>query len=153
MKMRFVWVGKTRDHRIKDLEGDYLSRVQHYFDCDVALARPSQSGSDAERLTREGEEIRAKLRPSTYTIALDPAGTELDSSDFARMLGTLVDRSAREITFIVGGPLGIDRALLQSVDRRLSLSRMTFPHELCRVLLLEQVYRACSMRSGAPYHK
>ncbi|MBI2836739.1 MAG: 23S rRNA (pseudouridine(1915)-N(3))-methyltransferase RlmH [Acidobacteria bacterium] len=153
MKIKFVWVGKTRDERVRLLEADYLQRVGHYHRCEVAVARAAHDGSDGRRLEDEGREIASKVARGSYTIALHQSGAEMDSIEFARVLGMLEGGSRKEIVFIIGGHLGIDRRVLDKADRRLSLSRMTFPHELCRVLLLEQVYRACSIQSGTPYHK
>ncbi len=153
MKMRFLWVGKTKDRRIAELEAEYLRRISHYHACDVAVARPAKGGSDAECLAREGEEIRKRVGPGAYSVALDPAGDMMDTALFARWIGSLGDGRAREIAFIVGGHLGIDQTVLASVHRRLSLSKLTFTHEFCRVLLLEQIYRACTILNGIPYHK
>lgn len=153
MKITFLWVGKTRDARIRELEQEYMKRVSHYYTCDVTVSKPAEVGADSERIRREGSEIRAKLSKGAYTVALDPAGRELDSPGFSRFLSGMSDSARREVTFVIGGHLGLDPELLEGVDMRLALSRMTFPHELCRVMLLEQVYRACSIRSGTPYHK
>jgi len=153
MKLRFVWVGKTRDVRLRALEDEYLSRIQHHYPSEVAIAKAAHDGSDAERLAREGAEIRSKIRPGSYTIALDPAGIQIDSVEFARMMSQLASGSTRDVTFVVGGHLGMERGFLTSVNRRLALSKMTLPHELCRVLLLEQTYRACTLKNGTPYHR
>lgn len=151
--MRFVWVGKTRDSRLRALEEDYLSRIGKVFPCDRIHARPSSDGSDARQRQREGEDIRARLSTGGYNIVWDEGGTLLDSRDFSALISSLADGSTREVNFVVGGHLGLDSTVLETADRRLSLSRMTFPHELCRVLVLEQVYRACSIRNRTPYHK
>ncbi len=151
--MKFIWVGKTRDSRVRELESDYLARVLHYYFCEVSIAKPSHDGSNSDRLTREAIEIRTRLKPGCYTIALDSHGTRMDSIAFSRFLGSLADTAVKDVTFIIGGHLGIEAPLLKSINRILSLSQMTFPHELCRVLLLEQVYRACSLINGTPYHK
>lgn len=153
MRIKFVWVGRTRGGSLCELESDYLRRLRHFHPCEVAVAKPCSDGPDSERLVREGREIDSKMKDATYTIALDRAGAQMDSCEFSRFMRRLLDASQREVAFIIGGQLGIDQRVLHSVDHRLSLSKMTFPHELCRVILLEQVYRACSIQSGAPYHK
>ncbi|MEW6368969.1 MAG: 23S rRNA (pseudouridine(1915)-N(3))-methyltransferase RlmH [Acidobacteriota bacterium] len=153
MRMRFVWVGKTKDRRIAELESEYLRRISHYYACDVAVARPARGGSAAECLAKEGDEINKRVGPGAYTVLLDSGGDMMDTAGFARWIGSLGDGRTREVVFVVGGHLGIDPRLLASARRSLSLSKMTFTHELCRVLLLEQIYRACTILNGIPYHK
>jgi len=100
---------------------------------------------------REGERLRAAIPPKSYVVALDPRGKELDTGEFAAWL-TNREEDARPLAFLIGGHLGLDPATLNQAHERLALSRLTLTHELSRLILLEQLYRALTIKSGHPYH-
>jgi 23S rRNA (pseudouridine1915-N3)-methyltransferase len=100
---------------------------------------------------REGARLRAQLPPRAYTVALDPQGKEFTSEEFAAWLSRR-EEEARPLTFLLGGHLGLDEAVLTAAHQRLALSRLTLTHELTRLVLLEQLYRALTIKAGHPYH-
>ena len=107
----------------------------------------------AELLKREGEKILAKLFTADYNVVWDTAGKQFTSKEFADFFNRLAVQRVKQTTFIIGGPLGIATEIQKKADVRLSLSKMTFPHELAAVMLLEQIYRAHTILRGEHYHK
>lgn len=106
-----------------------------------------------EVLEREGKRIEAKLTEKEYVIVLDREGRTYPSEGFSRLLDQISQQSIRQITFIIGGPLGISEHVKARSNERLSLSKMTFTHEMAALFLLEQIFRACTILRGPQYHK
>lgn len=155
MKLRVIWPGKTHNRALGELEKDYLDKIYHMASCELVVSREAKgiSEKNAQRIkTIEAEEIEKHLS-NDYRICLDDAGKEMGSSEFARFLENIGMSSARAVTFIVGGYLGLEDRLLERADLRLSLSKMTFSHELTRVLLCEQIYRSLTIIKGKSYAK
>jgi 23S rRNA (pseudouridine1915-N3)-methyltransferase len=121
----------------------------------VALKEVEERGrhAPAELMRREGEKLRQALPDTDRLVALDVTGKQMDSEAFAGLLGGWRDDGIRELAFVIGGANGLDAALLDRADMRLSLGRMTWPHMLARVMLAEQLFRAASILAGHPYHK
>ncbi|MEG2700014.1 MAG: 23S rRNA (pseudouridine(1915)-N(3))-methyltransferase RlmH, partial [Hungatella sp.] len=116
---------------------------------------PDQASAAVETQikNREGERILAQIKEGTYVIALAIQGQMLDSVELAKKIHLLGVSGTGQITFVIGGSLGLSEAVLHRADYLLSFSRMTFPHQLMRVILLEQIYRAYRINCGEPYHK
>ncbi|MEJ2108810.1 MAG: 23S rRNA (pseudouridine(1915)-N(3))-methyltransferase RlmH [Acidobacteriota bacterium] len=156
MRLRFLWVGKTKSAPIKSMVEDYLGRMQHFMPCEVLEARdPSRKRSlkaDA-RIESEAGELEKHLLPSGRLVALDETGRQFSSSAFSEWFESEMNRGSRSVTFVVGGPDGLDRTISGKADLVLSMGKMTWTHEMCRALLLEQVYRAICILRGIPYHK
>ena len=152
MKFRIIWTGKTRDARLRALIDDYAERLSHFVRCEVTelkeLARTDKTGID-----KETRRISDALRPGSLTILLDPEGAEWTSQDLAAQLKNWEGNGVKEIAFVVGGPNGLAPELVARADKRWSLSRLTLTHEMARVLLLEQLYRAFTIVHGLPYQK
>ena len=152
MKFRIIWTGKTRDARLRALVEDYAERLSHFVRCEVTelreLGRTDKAGID-----KETKRISDALRPGSLTILLDPAGAEWTSQDLAAQLKNWEDNGVKEIAFVVGGPNGLAPELVARADKRWSLSRLTLTHEMARVLLVEQLYRAFTIIHGLPYQK
>ena len=152
MKFRIIWTGKTRDARLRALVEDYAERLSHFVRCEVTeireLGRTDRAGID-----KETKRISDALRPGSLTILLDPAGAEWTSQDLAAQLKNWEDNGVKEIAFVVGGPNGLAPELVARADKRWSLSRLTLTHEMARVLLVEQLYRAFTIVHGLPYQK
>lgn len=148
-----IWVGKENQ---KDPEAQlcerYLQRIKRYTAMDVKILKPYQSRDEAEVRRREGERLLEKLEPADYLVLCDEAGKELTSPGLAQLLDTPEPSTARRVVFLIGGAMGVSDATRQRADFVLSLSRMTLPHALARVMLLEQIYRALSIQAGHPYH-
>jgi len=156
MRIKIVWVGKTRNPQIAALATDYLERVRHMIPCEIREARDPARGRDLK-----GDDLRAaeagqllKLTEGLNRIVvLDERGKQFSSPEFAHWLEGEQDRGTRDLAFVIGGPEGVDSAVSARAALSLSLGRMTWTHEFCRVLLLEQIYRAFSILKNIPYHK
>ena len=113
----------------------------------------ARSLKGSELVTAEGNEFLRLLPPRGRVVILDESGIQFSSADFARWLEGEINRGTKEIAFVIGGPEGVDSALFKRANLRLSLSKMTWTHEMCRGLILEQIYRAYCILRGIPYHK
>jgi len=156
MHIKFLWVGKTKDSAIRSLISDYQGRIQRLIPCEVIEARDvsrRRSIRAAERMAAEAEELARHLPDSGRLIALEETGTQFTSPGFARRLQSEQNTGARVITFVIGGPDGLDPVISKRAHLVLSLGKMTWTHEMCRVLLLEQTYRALCIMRNIPYHK
>jgi 23S rRNA (pseudouridine1915-N3)-methyltransferase len=156
MLIKFLWVGKTKNAAIKSLLSDYLERIRHWVPCEVIETRDlskRRSLRDAKLVAGEGEELARYIPEYGRLVALDETGTQFTSGDFARWLESEQNGGARAITFVIGGPEGLSRMISSRAHITLSMGRMTWTHDMCRVLLLEQVYRALCILRKIPYHK
>ncbi len=156
MSIRFLWIGETKNGSYRELEEVYFRRISKLVSCEkvfVPELKKSDPRSIAVQQDRESRLIERKLDKGTFLVALDEKGKELTSVQLAGTLRTLMDRGVSNITFLVGGFMGIPSTILQKSDLRMSLSRLTFPHELARVVLLEQFYRSLSIIKNLPYHR
>lgn len=134
----------------------YEERIRRYADLDLVVVseeRVLYKGRKDYILNQEGRRIREKVRPDVFGVALDEGGKPLSSEGFARSLEKWSDSGSREIAFLLGGPYGLEEALKEEADFRLSLSPMTLAHGMARLLLLEQIYRGFTLLRGEPYHK
>lgn len=154
MKIRLLSVGRPCDRECEALHDRYAERIRRfgveYETGWVGEIRGGRKYSDAHVREREGEALLRALAPRGCVVALDPRGTMLDSETLA---GRLEGWTTPGATFLVGGPLGLSPAVRERADLVWSLSALTFPHELVRVLAAEQLYRAMTILRGAPYHK
>lgn len=143
MKIRLLMLGKTRREECRALVDDYASRIRRYVDLEISELRDASSG--ALRKT--------KLDPAATIVLLDAAGKQFTSEQFAKWLGDLRDRGARELIFLCGGAEGFPDDLRAKATQKISLSTLTMPHEFARVVLAEQLYRAFAILAGHPYPK
>ena len=153
MKLRVVWTGKTKDARLRALIDDYLKRLSHFAKCEVSELRESSGSEKKAGIDRDSKRISDGLRQDAVNVLLDPGGSEWSSHDLARELHQWQDGGTKEVTFIVGGPSGVSEELSKRVNKRLSLSRLTLTHEMARLVLVEQLYRAYTIIHGLPYQK
>jgi 23S rRNA (pseudouridine1915-N3)-methyltransferase len=155
MKLRFVWVGKTKEPAIRDLVERYLQRVARFAPVEVTEIRDrSDVGSDPKKIIEtEGTDILDRLRDESCLVVLDERGREFDSVQLAEFIEQHAVNGTRTVAFVLGGHGGLSEAVKKRANLVLALSRMTLTHELARVLLLEQVYRAFSIIRGIPYQK
>ncbi len=154
MKILLLAVGRTTiDFVVRGLE-EYLGRLQHYVSTEVKIIPDiKQKGLIAERQKQlEGEAILAALQPSDRVILLDENGREYSSREFAAWTERQMASGAKRCVFIVGGPYGFSPAVYDRADSKVSLSRMTFNHEMVRLFFVEQLYRAQTILRGEPYH-
>ena len=150
MKFRFIWIGKTKDQNWKALQDDYLRRLSHFIKSEVVELKDSSPPGNPEI---EGERILATLNPRTFVVLLDVIGEKISSPGLAEKIGTWQNRGLKEITFLIGGSNGVSRGVAEKADLSLSLSFLTFTHEMARVVLVEQLYRAFTIIKGFPYQK
>ena len=143
MKLRLILLGKTRRPELRALLDDYLARIRHH--ADVELTELRDSSPAALR--------KLKVDPSSTIVLLDAAGTLHTSAQFARWLGDHRDRGTRELVFLCGDAAGFPESLRRRATAKIALSALTFSHELARVMLAEQLYRAFAILSGSPYPK
>ncbi len=150
MKFRFIWVGKTKDVNLQALHDEYLGRLSHFIKCDVVVAKDGGSGGARES---ESKRILDLLNPNGFVCVLDVKGRQISSSDLAATIEKWQMRGLKEVTFVIGGAEGVSREVAEIADFSLSLSFLTFTHDMARVLLLEQLYRAFTIIKGFPYQK
>lgn len=159
MKITVIAVGKIKEKYLKDALAEYSKRLSRYCRLEILEAAdektPDNASETVERQIRqkEGERIRKLMKADAYTIALAIDGNMLSSEKFSEKIETLGVQGISHIQFLIGGSIGLDETVLKEADYRLSFSKMTFPHQLMRVILLEQIYRGYRIMAGEPYHK
>ncbi len=154
MKAELLVVGKTTNAHIAACVEDYVGRIGHYMPFVVRVipeVKNRKSLTEQMQKEFEGEQILRRVDAGAYVVLLDEYGEGYDSREFAEWLNRK-QVSTRCLLFVVGGPYGFSRAVYERANERLSLSRMTFSHELVRVVFTEQLYRACTIIKGEPYH-
>jgi 23S rRNA (pseudouridine1915-N3)-methyltransferase len=155
MKLHLLVVGKTVDAALRTLTDDYVTRLKHYvpFELEVIPELKNTKALTAEQQKeREGELIRKSLRDGDHVVLLDEGGKEFRSVEFARFLEQRQAVGARRLVFIVGGPYGFSKDIYALAREKISLSRMTFSHQMVRLFFVEQCYRAMTILRGEPYH-
>jgi 23S rRNA (pseudouridine1915-N3)-methyltransferase len=156
VKLRVVWFGKrTADAFDRQVE-TYRSRVRRRWPAEDVPCRPAAGGRDRDpvrAVSAEAETVRRVVPDGWRLVVLDEDGDTLTSDELARWLGRLEDGGIPGIAFVVGSDLGLDAELERSADRSLSLSRMTMPHRIARLVLWEQLFRAANILSGGRYHR
>lgn len=150
MRFRFIWIGKTKDKNWKALQEDYLRRLSHFVKCEIVEIK-DQAAPNLKEI--EGKRIIENLNQNSFVCVLDVAGRSLSSPDLSRELEKWQNRGLKEIAFVIGGAEGVSSEVAQMADFSLSLSFLTFTHEMARVVMLEQLYRAFTIIKGFPYQK
>ena len=147
-----MWTGKTRDSRLRALIDDYSERLSHFVRCEVTELREAGS-DDKSGIDKDTKRISDALRPGAMTVLLDPEGIEWTSQQLAEQVRSWEGTGVKEVAFVIGGPRGVSPHFVSRADKRRSLSRLTFTHEMARVLVFEQLYRAYTIVHGLPYQK
>ena len=156
LKLNFIVVDRTRSSFIKEGEQEYIKRLKRFVSLKWTEVRPvrmTKNLPDEEVIGKEGENILAKAEPGDYLIALDRTGKQYTSEDFAAMLKKLSIENKGRVCFMIGGPLGLSGDVLKKADLVVSLSKMTLTHEMARLIITEQIYRAFTIIEGHKYHK
>ncbi|WP_019157196.1 23S rRNA (pseudouridine(1915)-N(3))-methyltransferase RlmH [Robertmurraya massiliosenegalensis] len=159
MNISIITVGKLKEKYLKQGIDEYLKRLSSYAKVEVievADEKAPEELSTTEMIqvkNKEGDRILAKIHPDTYVIALAIEGKQKSSEELADMLDKLATYGKSKIAFVIGGSLGLSQDILQRADEKLSFSKMTFPHQMMRLILVEQIYRAYRINRGEPYHK
>jgi 23S rRNA (pseudouridine1915-N3)-methyltransferase len=157
VKVALIWIGKTRDARLASLVDEYLGRARRMTRIDVVELK-DRGGAKAERgepavLAREAAALLAALEDDDVVILCDERGSQLRSEEFASIISHHQGRATRRLALIIGGYLGVSDELRERADAIVALSKMTFTHEMARVVLVEQLYRALTIVNGIPYQK
>ncbi len=154
MKTLLLLVGKTQNKHFIAGINDYAERIGHYMPFEIKVIpelRNTKNLSEQQQKTQEGELLLKQLQPSDTVVLLDERGTEHRSVEFADWLHKK-QNTARRLVFIIGGPYGFSEAIYKRANEMVSLSRMTFSHQMVRLVFTEQIYRACTIIKGEPYH-
>jgi len=155
MKITFITVGKTEDAYLKDGIEKYVKRLKHYTKLElveIAELKNTKALTEDQQKTKEAELILKKVTVQDHLILLDEAGQEFTSVQFANYLNKRAISSVSSLVFVVGGPYGFHESVYQRANDKLSLSRMTFSHQMVRLFFVEQLYRAFTIIKGEPYH-
>lgn len=159
MQIDIICVGKVKEQYLRDAIAEYSKRLSRYCKLNILEVAdektPEHASEGVERQikAKEGERIARHIKPGAYVIALAIDGQQVTSEGFARKIDQLGIQGVSHIQFVIGGSIGMDDAILCKANYKLSFSKMTFPHQLMRVILLEQVYRAYKINAHEPYHK
>jgi len=159
MKISIISVGKLKEKYLKQGIDEYLKRLGPYAKVEIIEVpdeKAPENLSKAEELEvmqKEGTRIMDKLSTDTYVVTLEIKGKQLTSEELAAKIDELATYGKSKIAFVIGGSLGLSEEVMKRSDMALSFSKMTFPHQLMRLVLLEQVYRAFRINRGEPYHK
>ena len=154
MKSVLLQVGKTVNKHFTAGISDYAERISHYMPFDIITIpelKNTKNLTEERQKAAEGDLILRQLQPSDHVVLLDEHGLELRSVELARWLQQK-QQSARRLVFVIGGPYGFSPAVYQRANEQLSLSRLTFSHQMVRLVFTEQLYRACTIIKGEPYH-
>ena len=159
MKITLITVGKIKEKYLKDAIAEYSKRLSRYCKLEIIEVtdektpdHASESVEDAIR-SKEAERIQKYIKEDAYIITLEIGGKQLTSEELAEKIDKLGIQGVSHIIFIIGGSIGLGREVLSKSDYALSFYKMTFPHQLMRVILLEQIYRSYRIINGEPYHK
>lgn len=159
MKITILTVGKIKEKYLRDAVGEYTKRLSKYCKLEIIEVTdektPDHASEVVEEMIRKKEGVRLMkhIRDDAYVITLEIGGKMLDSVQLSEKIDTLGIRGISHIIFIIGGSLGLSKEICDRSNYALSFSKMTFPHQLMRVILLEQIYRSYRIIQGEPYHK
>ncbi len=156
MQLKFVWIGATRDPHYRHLETDYLSRIGRFSAAEIVAVREGKKTDPHQterQLEREASRVQKALGKSSYVVCLDERGKQRSSRQLSDWLSGFHQSGHQEVAFVVGGHYGLSGPLREAAHEIVSLGKMTLPHELARVLLLEQIYRAFCIQNRIPYHR
>ncbi len=155
MKLVLICIGKTRERFIQEGIAKYLRYLKPYADIDIKELKEEkiQDLKDAPRVRkREAEKILRAAPARSFLVALDERGREYTSHEFAQFINDYLETGVREIVFIIGGAMGLDESITERANRVVAMSRWTITHEMARLVLLEQLYRAFTIIKGKTYH-
>ena len=155
MEFLFLLSGQTNEDYLKQGMDIFESRIKHYIKFDikeVKLNKKEQKKDTEEQMKKEGSALLKHIKSTDFVVLLDEHGQELTSKKFAAFLQKKMNAGIKRIVFVVGGAYGFDRQVKERANAEIAISRMTFPHQLVRLLFLEQLYRAFTILKGEPYH-
>ncbi len=156
MRLSILGVGAYKSDYLSEGESEFVKRLKRYCQIKVQWVnsrKVSGKRSASEILSLEGKHLLERIPEKSIVVALDQQGEMLSSEDFSRKIGDWQNQSVKEVIFVIGGSLGLDKSVLKKANLILSFSKMTFTHEMIRLLLFEQLYRAFTLLKGEKYHK
>lgn len=159
MKISILTVGKIKEKYLRDAIAEYSKRLSRYCKLEIIEVADEKTPDNASETVedsirgKEGERLLKYIKDDAFVITLEIAGEQLTSEKFAEKINNLGIWGTSHIQFVIGGSIGLGKEILKRSDYALSFSKMTFPHQLMRVILLEQIYRSYRIISGEPYHK
>ncbi len=151
-QLKFIFVGKSKTSYWQQAEQHYLVQIQHFLPVETCVVKDSRKSDISLRRAEENQYIESRVQDKDFTVCLDERGKTCSSPELARTLGRWLEMPGRLPCFILGGAYGLQQDFVQKADYVLSLSQMTFPHEMARVVHLEQTYRALSILHNRNYH-
>lgn len=156
MKIKIIALGKIKEKFLKDGINEFLKRLAPYASVEIIEINSIEIKDENLKekiLGQEGEKILGQIKPNSYVITLEIEGADFSSEKFARKLEEISNEGYNEIIFVIGSSCGLAKIISDKADLKLSLSKMTFLHQIARLLLLEQIYRAFKIQKGETYHK
>ena len=155
MKIQFWSVGKTHESYVKEGIDLFTKRINHYYAADwkiIAIPKNSSSWSNQKLKAKEGEIILSLLSKDDFLVVLDENGKSFDSMKLANFIQQTINKGIKNVVFLIGGAFGVNEAVLKRANFTWSLSQLVFPHQLVRLILAEQIYRACTILKNEKYH-
>jgi 23S rRNA (pseudouridine1915-N3)-methyltransferase len=155
MNIKLIAIGKTDNKNLQSLMDEYQKRLSFYVKFDLEIIpdiKNAKNLSEAQQKEKEGELILGKLSPTDYLILLDENGKSFGSVEFANELQKKMNAGIKTLVYVIGGPYGFSEAVYQKAQQRISLSKMTFSHQMVRLFFIEQVYRGFTILRNEPYH-
>ena len=155
MKVTLLVVGKTVNKQFIDLINDYSERLKHYIGFDLQVIpdiKNTKSLSESQQKTMEGELILKAIQPGDHLVLLDEHGKEMRSIEFSKWMEQKMITVSKRVVFVIGGPYGFSDDVYKACKEKISLSKMTFSHQMIRLVFVEQLYRAMTIMRGEPYH-
>lgn len=152
MKHEVIFLGKTKDSFISEGIAEYTSRLKHYTQFNTKVIKEKKTGNNTN-LELEGRQLLEAVPTGWLVVALDSRGKQYSSEQFAETISGWEQRGLKGVCYLIGGPTGISQTVIKRADLCLSLSKLTFTHDMVRMLLVEQIYRAYTIKAGEKYHK
>ena len=155
MTIKLILIAKTNVQQLRVLCEEYTKRLKHYTDFEIeilSLPKKKRFASESEQKTEEGKILLQKLKPSDVVVLLDERGREMTSEAFAKQIEKYQLQATKQLVFIVGGAYGVSREVFDRANMTMALSKMTFSHQMVRVIFVEQLYRAFTILKGESYH-
>ncbi|HLV61966.1 23S rRNA (pseudouridine(1915)-N(3))-methyltransferase RlmH [Galbibacter sp.] len=155
MNIKLIVVGKTDDSHLTELIAQYTKRLSHYVNFSIEIIpdiKQTKNLSESKQKTKEGAQILSKVTPGDTLILLDEKGKQFSSVDFAAQLQKRMNSSIKQLVYVIGGPYGFSEEVYQKSQGKISLSMMTFSHQMIRLFFIEQLYRGFTILRNEPYH-
>lgn len=155
MNIKLIVVGKTDDSHLTELIAQYTKRLSHYVNFSIEIIpdiKQTKNLSESKQKAKEGAQILSKVTPGDTLILLDEKGKQFSSVDFAAQLQKRMNSSIKQLVYVIGGPYGFSEEVYQKSQGKISLSMMTFSHQMIRLFFIEQLYRGFTILRNEPYH-